>query len=90
VAQRVLCQGVPCPVSQFFSAVHRLRGVFPVRRVRRCVRESAGRCIPQGSRQLELVRWASVRRFHLLEPRGLAAVREGLRDGPVNATFRAA
>jgi hypothetical protein len=90
VAVRVLCLGVPCLVSPSFSAVRRLRAEFQVRPVRRCVRASAGRCIPRGSRQLERVRWAWVRRFRLPEPRGRAAVREGQRDGLVNATFRAA
>jgi hypothetical protein len=48
-----------CRDSQFFNARHdRQRREH---RVRRCVRVSAGRCIPRESRQQDRVRLASVR-----------------------------
>jgi hypothetical protein len=84
------CLDVLCLGSLFFSVDRRLRVDLPARRVRRCVRASAGRCILRGSHLPERARWAWVRRFRLPEPRGRAAVREGQRDGLVNATFRAA
>lgn len=61
-----------------------------MRRVRRCVLASAGRCIPRGSLLQERVRWASVPRFRLLERLVLAVVPVVRRDGLVSAMFRVA
>jgi hypothetical protein len=66
-----------------------LRAQVRAHLVRRCVLASAGRCIQRGQRPRERVRWVWVRRYRLREPRGLAAVRAGRRDGPVSAMFRA-
>ena len=67
-----------------------------MRRVRRCVRVSADRCIPRGSRLRGRVRWAWVQRFRLRERRGRAArpggpsrrpgqryVPRGVKEGPM-------
>jgi hypothetical protein len=86
-ARRVPCPDDPSLASPSFNAVRRLRA--EVRRVRRCVRASAGRCIPRGSRRLGRVRWAWVRRLHLRERLVLEVVRVVRRDGLVNAMFRA-
>jgi hypothetical protein len=87
---RVPHPDVPYLVSLSFSAVHPWQAELPVHRVRRCVRVSAGRCIPRDRRLQERVRWAWVRRFHLPGQRGLAAVRAVQREGPVSDMFRAA
>jgi hypothetical protein len=87
---RVPHPDVPCLVSPSFSAVHPWQAELPVLRVRRCVRVSAGRCIPRDRRLQERVRWAWVRRFHLPGQRGLAAVRAVQHGGPASAMFRVA
>jgi len=88
VGRRAPCRDVRCLASRYFSAARQLRA--EVRRVRRCVRASAGQCILRGSRQRERVRWVWGRRFHLREPRGLEPVPAVRRGVPANAMFRAA
>jgi hypothetical protein len=90
VARRVLHQDVPCPASLSFNAVRRLRADLRVRRVLRCVRASAGRCIPRGRRLREHVRWVWGQRFRLRALHGREAVRVVRRGGLVNAMFRVA
>ncbi len=58
--------------------------------VRRCVRESAGRCIPRGNRLQGRVLWAWVQRFRLREQHVREVVRVDRRDGLGSAMFRVA
>jgi hypothetical protein len=89
VERSVLRPDVRCLVSRYFNAVRQWRVEHPEHHVRRFVQANAGQCIPRGSRQRERVRWGLGQRFRLLEPRGLAHVRVGRREGLVNAMFRA-
>jgi len=76
--------------SRSFSAVRRWLVGRRVRRVRRYVRASAGRCILRDRRPLEHVRWAWVRRCRLQGLRVRVRDRVVRRDGLGSAMFRAA
>ena len=85
---RVPRQAVRCRVSRFFSGPV-LK--FRERRDRRCVRESAGRCIQLDSRQPVRVRWASgqERQWRLRDRRVPEAVLVAPRDVRGNGTYHA-